>query len=258
MPLWIGSYLADTQHLERHEHGAYLLLLMAYWRNGGPLPDDDKRLASIAKCSPKEWKDLRQTMADFFQVDAGQWSHKRVEHELACAKDRASKAKRKAQAAAQARWKQSSEQCSKHAASNAPSMPQAMHKECPTPSPSNTSVPNGTDGKPSPVPVDNSQPPGLSDTDGIWSQGVPFLIAAGVTEVRARSMLGGLIKSHGAARVWSALQGAIKERPIEPVSWLQAAILKVPGVAAQARKTSHQGFNEINYTAGVNADGTLA
>ena len=65
MPLWIGAYLADTQHLTRDEHGAYFLLMMAYWRNKGPLQDDDKRLSSIVKASPKEWKELRPVLVEF-------------------------------------------------------------------------------------------------------------------------------------------------------------------------------------------------
>jgi uncharacterized protein YdaU (DUF1376 family) len=139
MPLWIGSYLADTQHLTRDEHGGYLLLLMAYWRNCGPLQDDDKRLGAIVKASPKEWQAIRPVLAEFFTVADGVWSHKRVEQELAGSLVHKEKAVRKAQAAAQARWGKAASKPSSNApsdaTSNAPSIPQALHEQCPTPSP---------------------------------------------------------------------------------------------------------------------------
>ena len=48
MPLYIGDYLAATQRLTTEQHGAYLLLLIDYWRNGPP-PFDDAVLSQITR-----------------------------------------------------------------------------------------------------------------------------------------------------------------------------------------------------------------
>jgi len=132
MPLWIGSYLADTTHLSRDQHGGYLLLLMAYWRNKGPLIDRGDALANIVKATPGEWRrKLRPVLEQFFNVDGEVWTHGRAERELEAAGMRKAAAVNKAQAAAEARWEKHRKECSEHA----PSSAQALLKDCPTPSP---------------------------------------------------------------------------------------------------------------------------
>lgn len=135
MPLWIGAYLADTMTLTTQQHGAYLLLLFAYWRNRGPLDDDDEDLASVVKASSLEWKKLRPKLERFFIVADGRWSHKRADDELQKAGIRKAAAVTKAQAAAEARWAKTREQSSSNAPGDAPSIHQALLKDCPTPSP---------------------------------------------------------------------------------------------------------------------------
>lgn len=143
MPLWIGAYLADTQMLTTCQHGAYLLLLMAYWRERSALPDDDDALRSIAKADKAEWKKLRPTLVRFFKVDAGVWWHKRVEAEIAEADKRKTSAVTKAQAGGRAlaelRRKQAEEDALSIASGSASStlraVPQGVLGECPTPSP---------------------------------------------------------------------------------------------------------------------------
>jgi uncharacterized protein YdaU (DUF1376 family) len=78
MPIYIGDYLADTGHLTTTQHGAYLLLLMHYWRKR-ELPDDDKQLAAIAKLPLRIWLDSKETIQSFFHEG---WKHKRIESEL--------------------------------------------------------------------------------------------------------------------------------------------------------------------------------
>lgn len=83
IPFYVGDYLADTTHLTRSEHGAYLLLLMAMWRGGGKLPADDVRLARLAHCSDAEWAGMRSTILGFFRRRRGVLTQKRLTAEHA-------------------------------------------------------------------------------------------------------------------------------------------------------------------------------
>jgi len=78
MPLYIPDFLADTMHLSAAETGAYLCLIMDYWLHDG-LPDDDRKLAMIARVQPKTWKEMRPTIQAFFRDG---WQHKRIDAEL--------------------------------------------------------------------------------------------------------------------------------------------------------------------------------
>ena len=82
MPFYIGDYLRDTQHLNAEKHGAYVLLIFAYWASGKPLPDDDEHLATICRMPIKRWLAIKTVIARFFQQEAGEWRHKRVDREL--------------------------------------------------------------------------------------------------------------------------------------------------------------------------------
>lgn len=141
MPLYIGDYLADTARLTTEQHGAYLLLLMDYWRSGR-LPDDDAVLSQITKMTPDAWSNAKAMLAQYFSIENGYWIHKRVEQEIELAKKNKDKNHKRAVQAAQARWgdkdaKSNSESNpSSNATSNAISNAKAVLEECPSPSPS--------------------------------------------------------------------------------------------------------------------------
>lgn len=105
MPLYIGEYLADTMEFTTELHGAYILLLMHYWRKG-PIPDDDTKLAAIAKLPAARWKTARETLGQlpYFSILDGFWRQKRADHELAKAAGLTGKRSSAGTAGASARW----------------------------------------------------------------------------------------------------------------------------------------------------------
>lgn len=128
MPLYIGDYLAATTRLNTEQHGAYLLLIMDYWRNGPP-PDNDVILAQICRMSADAWSNTKSIVLAFFEHVDGHLIHARIEGEKAASISKKEGATAKAAAAAAKRW-------GKDASSNAPGNQQAMPKPCPSPSPS--------------------------------------------------------------------------------------------------------------------------
>ncbi len=125
MPLYIGDYLADTAYLTTEQHGAYLLLIMAYWRNGPP-PDNDTILESLTKMAPDAWSIARAVLGRYFVIQDGVWRHSRIEREIEKAQKNRAAAHEKASRAADSRWAKERER----------KMLEALPQQCASPSPS--------------------------------------------------------------------------------------------------------------------------
>lgn len=83
MPLFCGDYLKDTTELTLEEHGAYLMILMITWAQGGkPLPDDPARMATRLRITKERWlKKIRPVLAPLFDLSDGTWRNARLERE---------------------------------------------------------------------------------------------------------------------------------------------------------------------------------
>lgn len=75
----VGDYVRDTRHLSTLEHGAYFLLIMRYWEDGG-LPDNEILLARYAGLTAEQWAQSRDVLAAFFHDG---WRHRRIDDEIA-------------------------------------------------------------------------------------------------------------------------------------------------------------------------------
>ena len=101
IPLFPDAYLRDTMHLTTEEHGAYMLLIMAAWgQDDCSLPNDEKRLAALVKLPLVRWRKLAPTVLEFWTINKGRITQKRLSKEwnYVCEKSekaRASVAQRK-------------------------------------------------------------------------------------------------------------------------------------------------------------------
>lgn len=66
--MYWSDYFGDTMHLTTEQHGAYLLLLGAYWLRGGPLPADDAYLKQVTRAG-KRWGHIKPVVLAFFDLE---------------------------------------------------------------------------------------------------------------------------------------------------------------------------------------------
>lgn len=129
MPLYIGDYLADTQHLSAEQSGGYLHLLMHSWKSG-PLNSDTEMLRRIARIDSSAWSSAWSILQAFFQpTEAGTLVQPRLERERQAWNAKKAASVAKAILAANARH-------NSVAPSNASSKRQALLESCPSPLPS--------------------------------------------------------------------------------------------------------------------------
>lgn len=219
MPFYVGDYLGDTQRLTTEQHGAYLLLILDYWRNG-PAPDEDAVLQQITKLDKAGWKRNRAALARLFQVGDGVWRHKRIDRELVDAQSNSERRSSKAKAAAQARWA--------NAASNAPSIPQALPEECPSPSPSPKEEGSDTDVSGSVAADDEPALPEQSPTPDplkvMFDSGIRLFALEGKSDRVARPLLGKWRSEYGPEAVIVALGMAQREGAVDLTSFMERCL----------------------------------
>jgi len=105
MPVYVGDYLSDTMHLTTEQHGAYFLLILAYWKNRGALPEN--RIQGIVNINGNSWTINRPILEELFDTQSfpGKWYHKRIEEELKNALLRRQAAENRGKRGMESRWK---------------------------------------------------------------------------------------------------------------------------------------------------------
>jgi uncharacterized protein YdaU (DUF1376 family) len=180
MPLYVADYLSATSRLTTEQHGAYLLLLMDYWKNGAP-PNNDAVLAQITKLSPDAWSNARTMLQGFFQVSDEHWLHTRVESEMQKANHNKQTNSKRGKAGADARWGKK----------NAPSIVEAMPEQCSadSTSPSPSSSKN----------TKNTVTPPVGVADSVWQDWL--ILRKGKRAVVTQSAIDGIVREAGKAGI---------------------------------------------------------
>jgi len=92
------------------------------------------------------------------------------------------------------------------------------------------SVPDGTDGEPSP------KTPEEMTKDELWKAGKSLLAQAGMPAAQCGSFVGKLVKDYSTEIVIESVRAAVVERPADPASYLKAACQRRTGERAAAAK----------------------
>lgn len=127
-PTFIGDFFTVTASMTGHEVGAYQLIIAKLWKDGGTINADDRQLAKLVKATPRQWKEIKETLWPLFEIKGGMLTHPETTTEIAKAQTLAEKKSR----AASVRWeafKSNAGAMQVHSGCNAGGMPRAGEGE---------------------------------------------------------------------------------------------------------------------------------
>jgi len=211
-------------HLNAQQHGAYLLLLMHSWCNG-PLPNDDRQLAAIARLDVPTWqRRVAPVVRPFFHEGEGGsvLTQGRLERERERVKgisDRRAASGRKGAEVSRggmangvANGVANGQQTSGKRTGKSPVSHNSQLES------KNGSYATDAPSASGPVPRDVRK--------ALWDEGVPILRRlVGKSETQTRGLLGRLLRDakDDCAVMLATLRDAEDLRPIDPVAWLTEA-----------------------------------
>ena len=221
LPLATDALIADTTHLTTEQFGAYLLLLCAQWRNNGqPLPDDDARLARIARCSNQRWTSkLRPVMAELFEINrcgAAGWSQKRLRETFKKVEKKIEVNRASGSLGGRAKSQKT--------------------KESDLATATDSLVANGYQPEPEPKPEPNTalseeessgKKPLNGCTNEVWGKGIGWLVSiTDRPENQCRALIGKWLASAAPEEVLETMRNAHRNQPADPVQWITAQLLR--------------------------------
>ena len=103
-PHKIEKYRRKTGHLTLAEHGAYRLMMDAYWDRKGPIPAEDRRLRKVIGADEDEWNEVKDAVLEFFVLTDDGWYHEAIEENLREAEKKHDEKCARMEKARQKRW----------------------------------------------------------------------------------------------------------------------------------------------------------
>ncbi len=95
--------------------------------------------------------------------------------------------------------------------------------------------------------------------DELWKAGKSLLSQAGLPPAQCGSFVGKLVKDYGDQIVVEAVRTAVTTRPADPVEYLKATCMHAAKQrGTKSKPSAHTGLANLNYSEGVNEDGTFA
>lgn len=102
-PVYVGDFFTVTASMTGHEVGAFQLILAALWKEGGAIPANDRQLAKLCKASPRQWKEIKETLWPLFDIKGGMLMHAQTCIEIEKAKANAAQKSRAGKRSAEQR-----------------------------------------------------------------------------------------------------------------------------------------------------------
>jgi uncharacterized protein YdaU (DUF1376 family) len=78
LPIAVADLITDTTHMSAEQFGAYVRVLLAMWRNGAELDDDDAGLAQLTGVPLKRWRAMREIVLRPVSIIDGKLFQKRL------------------------------------------------------------------------------------------------------------------------------------------------------------------------------------